>query len=340
MYSLFERSEKGKTMRQLQVHMRNYKFPQADPTVHRDLQHGWLIPYLIKIDELTWGRWDYWARTSVAGKLLDEPIPEVEFSDTPDPRTKSMIEGCLNNIQPGTNYQGWSGWERFNYMLDWLLFGFGYAGQKEAPKEPAGAQGASDRLYQMFVLDALMLYPADYWGDLLAESKHGQHNGFYPTPMHIVQLMFRMQMQDLEAEDLRTKTIYDPCLGTGRFLMLASNYSLRCYGQDIDLTVLKAAVVNFYIYCPWIVKPFAFLNDNLSAEEKAEAHERMVYANEEGKAIDRVVRMSKALSQICKSKSADEEDTTMPKEDELILEPIKMRGKNHGDVVAHQICLF
>jgi hypothetical protein len=340
MYSLFEHSEKGKTMRQLQVHMRNYKFPQADPTVHRDLQHGWLIPYLIKIDELTWGRWDYWARTSVAGQLLDEPIPEVEFSDTPDPRTKSMIEGCLNNIQPGTNYQGWSGWERFNYMLDWLLFGFGYAGQKEAPKEPAGAQGASNRLYQMFVLDALMLYPADYWGDLLAESKHVQHNGFYPTPMHIVQLMFRMQMQDLEAEDLRTKTICDPCLGTGRFLMLASNYSLRCYGQDIDLTVLKAAVVNFFIYCPWIVKPFAFLNDNLSAEEKAEAHERMVYANEEGKAIDRVVRMSKALSQISESTDSEEVDKTMPKEGELILEPIKMRGKNQGDVIAHQICLF
>jgi hypothetical protein len=340
MHSLFERSERGKTMRQLQVHMRNYKFPQADPTVHRDLQHGWLIPYLIKIDELTWGRWDYWARTSVAGKLLDEPIPEVEFLDTPDPGTKLMIEGCLNNIQPGTNYQGWSGWERFNYMLDWLLFGFGYVGQKEAPREPAGAQGASNRLYQMFVLDALMLYPADYWGDLLAESKHGQHNGFYPTPMNVVQLMFRMQMEDLEAEDLRTKTIYDPCLGTGRFLMLASNYSLRCYGQDIDLTVLKAAVVNFFIYCPWIVKPFAFLNENLSAEEKAEAHERMVYTNEEGKAIDRVVRMSKALSQMSKSTDAEEADKTMPTEAELILEPIKIRGKNQADVIAHQICLF
>ena len=75
------------------------------------------------------------------------------------------------------------GWlEYFDYFLSWLLFGLGHKGQSEMPAEPGGCHGASDRLYQVFTLDAMLLWPHDYFGTLLAESSYGKSQGFYPTP--------------------------------------------------------------------------------------------------------------------------------------------------------------
>ena len=33
-----------------------------DPNVrpNRPLEHGWLLPYLLLADDLTWKRWNYW----------------------------------------------------------------------------------------------------------------------------------------------------------------------------------------------------------------------------------------------------------------------------------------
>ena len=50
--------------------------------------------------------------------------------------------------------------------------------------------------------------------------------------------------------------VMEPCLGTGRMLLHASNYSLRLHGMDIDQTVLTAALVNGALYAPWMVRPF------------------------------------------------------------------------------------
>jgi hypothetical protein len=43
-------------------------------------------------------------------------------------------------------------------------------------------------------------------------------------------------------------------------LLAASNHSYRLYGADIDPTVIKATLVNGYLYAPWLVKPFPFLD--------------------------------------------------------------------------------
>jgi tRNA G10 N-methylase Trm11 len=79
--------------------------------------------------------------------------------------------------------------------------------------------------------------------------------------------MTRMLM---EGEDCRTKTVCDPAVGTGRFLLTASNYSLRLYGQDIDPTVCMATLVNGYLLAPWLVRPLPFLDaDNLDPAQSA-----------------------------------------------------------------------
>ena len=138
--------------------------------------------------------------------------------------------------------------------------GFGHRGQPLLPVEPADFTGASERLYQVFNLETLLAWPHDYLGKILAENRHGQHLGFYPTPMSVACMMAAMTVG---GEDARTKSVCDPCVGTGRLLLAASNHSYRLYGCDLNPTVLKATLVNGYLYAPWLGRPFPFLDPQL-----------------------------------------------------------------------------
>jgi hypothetical protein len=168
-----------------------------------------------------------------------------------------MLDRSLSAITKYGGWRGWGNWSAFDYFLDWLLYGFGHSGQQEQPTERQEHQGASDRLYQVFNLETLLAYPHDYFGEILAENQHGRHLGFFPTPMHVSEFMALMT---LGGSDARTKTVMDPCVGTGRMLLAASNHSYRLYGCDINPTVIKVCLVNGYLYAPWLVRPFPFLD--------------------------------------------------------------------------------
>jgi hypothetical protein len=151
--------------------------------------------------------------------------------------------------------------------MDWLLFGLGHKGQTQSPEEKDEYRGACGRLYQVFNLETLLAYPHDYFGDILAENHHGRHLGFFPTPMELCELMARMNIGE---DDARTKSVCDPCVGTGRMLLAASNYSYRLFGSDINPTVIKATLINGFLYAPWLVRPFAFL-DGIDSAQQSEA---------------------------------------------------------------------
>ena len=232
----------------------------------RVLERGWLLRYLIDFDDLTWHRWSYWYRlqthdhdTPAADRRLPaEPIPPIEFSEAPwedgkrvtgEPGPKrvcQMIRASFDAIDP---YQ-----RHWDYLLDWLLFGFGNAA--ELPPEPTA--GASMRLYQVFNVGAMLLYPSDYFGAMLNAAGHGERSGFFVTPFSLVETIVAMTFSS--GEDARALTVMDPCMGTGRFGLVASNYSLRLYGVDIDGLALKAALVNAYLYAPWMARPIAWLD--------------------------------------------------------------------------------
>jgi len=251
-----------------------------DPNLERTLERGWLLPYLMQYDDALWGRWDYWGRTTMAGRLLDEPIPQITWDNQrPFGGIKNRyvdgglgykhISDCLDLV---TNYGrlSWTGWSSFsniNYFLDWLLFGFGFL--HEEPKEPSGCKGASMRLYQFFDLAIFQVYPWDYWGDILAEQQHGRHLGFFPTPFPVIQLMVGITFLGGDG-DYRAQSFMEPCMGTGRILMLASNYTLNLYGCDINETCVKASLVNGFITAPWMVKGFDFLKKRDDPEPSPE----------------------------------------------------------------------
>ncbi len=246
------------------IHQHKQKPPvplEKPPT----LSHGWLLPWLLAADDFLWQRWGHWHETMCARQII-APIPNIEWARH-DAGLK-MLDRSLSAISKYGDWRGWGNWSAFDYFLDWLLYGFGHKGQPQPPHERQEYQGASDRLYQVFNLETLLAYPHDYFGDILAENQHGRHLGFFPTPMQISEFMALMT---LGGGDARTKTVLDPCVGTGRMLLAASNHSYRLYGCDINPTVIKVTLVNGFLYAPWLVRRLPFLDAALA--DPARSHE-------------------------------------------------------------------
>src|SRR5919197_815569 len=58
-----------------------------------------------------------------------------------------------------------------------------------------------------------------------------------------------------DGRDLRLTSVNDPCVGSGRMLLHASNFSLRLYGQDIDPLAVALCKINGALYAPWLSFP-------------------------------------------------------------------------------------
>lgn len=246
------------------------KVLRKDFKFSKPLTWGWLLPYVLGLDDITWERWEYWAQTKVAGKLLPEPIPQIEWASQHGESSpgRKMLERALNCVTQYGEWRGWSSATYFEWFLDWLLFGLADPSQRKHPDERQDCQGASERLYQIFNLEPLIAYPHDYFGEIMAENAYGRHCGFFPTPMEVAHLMAMMTIAP-NGEDMRAKSVMDPAVGTGRLLLAASNYALRLSGQDINRTVLKCCLVNGYLYAPWMVRPFAFLDQEAQEQPTA-----------------------------------------------------------------------
>lgn len=71
---------------------------------------GWLLPYVMLIHKRcphAADRWGYHLRTLDAGKLLDEPIPQIVFGVVPSVKREPVLSG---NTEPlGAESAIWSG---------------------------------------------------------------------------------------------------------------------------------------------------------------------------------------------------------------------------------------
>jgi len=204
---------------------------------------GFLLPYLVEIESRFAGRWDYWLRTHIKNDLLDEPIPRIDFCDGADPAVLKNFHDCLHRF---TN-RG----VRLSDFLDWICWGLG-----EGEQRPNVEPEVNEYWYKTFNLGPMLQSPHDYLGDLLQETKSGywnNPNAFFATPHNICEMMTLINFND--DQDYRAKSAHDPCVGTGRMLLHASNYSLFLYGQDVDYLCVQACKINSYLYMPWVVRP-------------------------------------------------------------------------------------
>ena len=235
------------------------------PDLYRYLHHGWMQPILFSLETMAWGRWGYWMEINLNQCLPNRAIPEIYFHR--DEETFKHLEDVLNCIPNDGFWNSYGNSHKvMDYLLDWLLFAFGSSNQKTLPQEPHGCEGASMRLYQVFCLDKLIGYPYDYFGDLFSEARFGENLGFFPTPLEVCDLMAMIlsTKEDESSEDIRDRTAFDPCIGTGRTLLYQSNSCLRGYGQELNPLCVKACLVNFFMYAPWYAAalPLEYLQAN------------------------------------------------------------------------------
>src|SRR5262245_17126815 len=72
----------------------------VDAGLERNLAPGWLLRYLVDLDDLLHGRWAYWAQCQMARELPAEPIPHLQFCDSRGgaDASRKMLEKALASI--------------------------------------------------------------------------------------------------------------------------------------------------------------------------------------------------------------------------------------------------
>ena len=206
--------------------------------------HGWLRPYLLALDGMFLNRWDYWLRTVEAGEVLAEPIPQIHWSGSGHEEPRKNLAACIDHSFHRLSRQS------FSLFVEWLLFGFGAPSQKELPRQIEPDVNAF--WYKTFNLGLFLKYPHDYLGEYAAGLYgKGRNNptAYFPTPMNICVMMAQMLFDGKD----KTASVCDPCVGSGRLLLVASNYSLNLYGVDIDYNILQVCKANMWMYVPWCV---------------------------------------------------------------------------------------
>lgn len=232
--------------------LENGRLPHITDEIKPWEYKGWLLAYVVEIQRVHPAipdRYGYFFRTIDAGQLLDEPIPEIEFSSEFD---RDIVQGKKEMEKWETIISHSFGvWDGFRILIDWFSWALGT--ENEPPKLN---DKINEELYRTVNVGPMLLTPCDYFGSYLAEKKaRGWNpNAFFPTPHTVVDLMTRMTFSD--SLDNRSKTVNDCCVGTGRMLLHASNYSLRLSGNDIDPLVVKITKINGALYAPWLTFPF------------------------------------------------------------------------------------
>ena len=204
---------------------------------------GWLIPYLLGLDNMFYKRWDYWTRICISGRIPSDPIPFIRFQPSYAYQKKQVyknVRKCLDFAAHISN--------PLEQFIDWLLWGF-----NRGNSFPLISEKTDDYWYRTFNMGLFYKEPADHWGEIASEYLGRKNSlGFFSTPGNVVEMMVRMNFGDKPEHEHKRLSVCDPCCGTGVMLLYASNYSLNLYGVDISLLLTKIAQVNAFIYVPWM----------------------------------------------------------------------------------------
>jgi hypothetical protein len=235
------------------------RLPRLGEKIPPFAYRGWLL-WMVQLADDHPGlshRWGYYIATREAGHLLSEPIPQTHFGDHGSPagvQARKDLERWVERI-----YQETGSWSALSRLVEWLAFGLAVSSER-----PAFSPELDEWLYRNVDIGPMLLAPSDYLGAYLSDTKVNKYNstGFYPTPHEVVEMMTVMTMHDVghgplpDGRDPRTATVCDPCVGSGRFLLAASNFSFCLYGMDIDGLVCMITRINAALYAPWLAFPF------------------------------------------------------------------------------------
>ena len=206
---------------------------------------GWLLTYLLGLDEMLIGRWEYWFNAIESDSIPRDSIPYVHFQSSNSYRSNSVMK----NLNKCVDYASCRSSNAVEMFVDWILWGFHY----KQVTFPNVDEKTDDFWYRTFNLGLFFQEPGDYMAELAQNHNIGSGSGFFSTPLELSEMMVRMTIGDEPKHFHKSKSVMDPCCGTGSMLLCASNYSLNLYGNDIHPLLCKMAIVNAYVYMPWVV---------------------------------------------------------------------------------------
>ena len=265
--------------------------------------HGWALWHLVAMEAVLWGRWPWWLeclRAKSIGTPATRPIPQIPFfrSRVTDRVPDELTDRLAHRLDMLAMLGGFAdAKERFlgafrkamkdgacdlAALVDWWLWSFGSPSVKE---RPAVSEAAADVLYRGVQLHRLLGHPEDWGAELGAafiRKKDRDATSWFPTPLFMATYLVESCFQTLGTEhtlpsglvvprDPRTAKVFEPCVGTGAFLLAASNHTLVMRGIDIDPLMLKLCEFNCWLFVPWVVAPAPWLRDEWEADGQAAA---------------------------------------------------------------------
>ncbi len=241
---------------------------------------GWLFPYLAQADVVELdvprdvaapgkpkgvayhyeghGRWYWWTEACWEGRIPETPIPQIHWQSQPDPVDAKAIQDVLKPYL----WKGRGGYDdAWMDLVRWLLNGFGYqyeGRERDLERIPADIRAL---WYETFNLFTLLHSPCDWSAFVL---QHGLQDdgrtqsaytgsGFFSTPMSLCQMMTEMTFGGEPDHEHKFLSVLEPCCGTGSLLLTSSNYSLRLFGQELVYDLVLCAILNSYLWMPWMV---------------------------------------------------------------------------------------
>ena len=231
---------------------------------------GWLLPYLLKLDEMFFGRWGYWFKIIESDKILKGPIPQIPFKAAEEYSERLVQKNIKECLDKGSFKLS----DPLGLFVDWIMWGLG-----KGEEFPQISEELDDFWYRRFNMGLFYKEPADHWG-MIAMERIGKNNGhgFFPTPASVVKMMTEMTFAGQPIEKQKRASMMDPCCGTGIMLLYASNHSLNLYGNDISPLLVKMAKINAFIYIPWLAyRPYSLTifdkaKDNLKTIDLSAQH--------------------------------------------------------------------
>jgi hypothetical protein len=170
-------------------------------------------------------------------KIPNEPWPQIAFVDDHDGRARKLLGRCL---RPFTDAS-------LDDLLKFLLHKFGHKDFEQLPVRKHHA----DHWEKAFDLDEALCLDRDLFGDYYSEvigKGLRDGTGYFPTPQNISELISILVL----AECKLTDSVNDPCVGSARMLLSASNKSLFLSGMDINPTCIRMTLINGYLFAPQI----------------------------------------------------------------------------------------
>ena len=219
---------------------------------------GWLLPYLLKLDEMYFGRWEYWFNIIESDTIPEGAIPQIPFKAAEEYNERLVQKNIKKCIDRGSRELSSS----LGVLIDWIMWGLGK--EDEFPKI---TEKLDDFWYRTFNLGLFYKEPADHWSMIAMESMgKGNGHGFFPTPASVVKMMTQMTFSGQPIEKRKRASMMDPCCGTGIMFLYASNHTLNIQGNDISPILVKMAKINAFVYIPWL----AYRPDSLTIFDRTE----------------------------------------------------------------------